>query len=305
MWVDLSFLKRSLPFNCPICCSPIFLKIPRCKQCYAEISKRSLSGYTDTSAILVPKAVSHNPSLKRVCFWLFIYVLIIFLFIGKILETRNLVLLLAKGIQEFLRGVLTAVMFLYINTMQGTDHCLRYTSIYSISIFKFTPRTHEIYRTKDIQSAYALYNSNNKHEYGPISNTMFLSKQVNKGPLMNPFEQFYIQSYYHHNKPIPEQNKGERNPMYELISDLQITSPQNATSIPHVSTVNTFQPTGCSSCWYVARLPLHILLHIYFMTSVLNFSILTRFITTFIHVIVNTKCHKVYNFHAHIRLHKS
>jgi len=45
MWVDLSFLKHSLPFNCPICCSPIFLKIPLCKQCYAVISKCSLSGY--------------------------------------------------------------------------------------------------------------------------------------------------------------------------------------------------------------------------------------------------------------------
>jgi hypothetical protein len=140
-----------------------------------------------------------------------------------------LALVLAKGIQELLRGVLTVVMFLYINTMLGTVHCLGYTSIYLISRFKFTPRTHEIYRTKDTQSAYALYILNNKHEYGAINNTMFLLEQVNKGPLLNRFEQFHIRLYYHRNKHTPEQNKAERNPMYELISDLQITSPQNAT----------------------------------------------------------------------------
>jgi len=38
---------------------------------------------------------------------------------------------------------------------------------------------------------------------------MSLLKPVNKGPLLNPFEEFFIQSYYHHNKLIPEQNTGE------------------------------------------------------------------------------------------------
>jgi hypothetical protein len=59
------------------------------------------------------------------------------------------------------------------------------------------------------QSAYALHILSTTHEYGPINNIMSLLKQVNKGPLLNPFKEFYIQSYYQHNKLITEQNRGE------------------------------------------------------------------------------------------------
>ena len=47
--------------------------------------------------------------------------------------------------------------------------------------------------------------------------------------LMNPLERFYIQSHYHHNKLIPEHNAIERNPMYQPVFDLHITSRQKVT----------------------------------------------------------------------------
>lgn len=209
MWVDLSFLKHSPPFNCPNCCSPIFLKIPHCKQCYAVISKRSLSGYTDTGFwFLVPKAVSHILLLKHLCFGMFIYVLIIFPFIGKILGTRNLSsgFSISKGNTGIAQGCTDSR---YVPVYKyNAGHCpLSRVNGYLISRFKFTSRTNGIYRTKDAQSA--LYILNNKHEYGPINNIMFLLKQVNKDPLLHSFEQFYIQLYYHHNRLIPKQNTGE------------------------------------------------------------------------------------------------
>jgi len=44
------------------------------------------------------------------------------------------------------------------------------------------------------QSVHALHILNTTHEYGPIDNITSLLKQVNKGPLLNSFEEFYIQS---------------------------------------------------------------------------------------------------------------
>jgi hypothetical protein len=42
------------------------------------------------------------------------------------------------------------------------------------------------------QLVYALHILNNTHEYGITDNIMSLLKQVNRGPLTNSFEQFYI-----------------------------------------------------------------------------------------------------------------
>jgi hypothetical protein len=44
----------------------------------------------------------------------------------------------------------------------------------------------------NLQSVYALHILNNKYEYGPINNTASFLRQVNKGPLLIPFEQVYI-----------------------------------------------------------------------------------------------------------------
>jgi len=80
-------------------------------------------------------------------------------------------------------------------------------------------------KQNDPQSAFALHILNNKQAYGPVNNTTSLVKQVKKkGPLLILFERFYIQSHYHHNQLVLEQNTGERNPMYQLTFDLHITS---------------------------------------------------------------------------------
>jgi hypothetical protein len=60
---------------------------------------------------------------------------------------------------------------------------------------------------------------NNKHEYGDI-NSMSLIRCVNRGPLMNTLEQFYIQLYALNNKLVNEQYPGEYNPLFQLLNDL-------------------------------------------------------------------------------------
>jgi hypothetical protein len=84
-------------------------------------------------------------------------------------------------------------------------------------------------KQNDPQSAYAIHILNNKQAYEPVNNTTSSLKHVKKGPLLIPFERFYIQSHYHHNQLVLEQNTGDRNPMYQLIFDLHITVTQNTT----------------------------------------------------------------------------
>jgi len=79
-------------------------------------------------------------------------------------------------------------------------------------------------KQNDPQSAYALHILNNKQAYGPVNNTSLLKQVKKKDPLQILFERFYIQSHYHHNQLVLEQNKGERNLMYQLTFDLHITS---------------------------------------------------------------------------------
>lgn len=113
----------------------------------------------------------------------------------------------------------------------------------------------------DPQSAYALQILNNKHSYGPIQNNMPLLKQVNKGPLLNPFEQIYIQS-------LDVITNLFRNKTGEGNLDRYACLPAY---LPHLSTVKTLRPTGCSSCCYVAQLSFCISYY-YYMTSVFHFS---------------------------------
>lgn len=47
-------------------------------------------------------------------------------------------------------------------------------------------------KQNDPQSVYVLHILNNTHEYEPTNNIMSLFKQVNRGPLMNSFEDLYI-----------------------------------------------------------------------------------------------------------------
>jgi hypothetical protein len=50
---------------------------------------------------------------------------------------------------------------------------------------------------------------------------MILLKEVNKGPYMNSFEQFYIQLHAQNKKLVPEQNTGEYNPLFYLLYDIK------------------------------------------------------------------------------------
>jgi hypothetical protein len=72
-------------------------------------------------------------------------------------------------------------------------------------------------RRNEPQSAYVLHILNNKHEYGPINNTMTLLKHINKTSLL-PYEQLYIQSYHQHKQLISEQYIGEHNPMQSYLT---------------------------------------------------------------------------------------
>jgi hypothetical protein len=73
------------------------------------------------------------------------------------------------------------------------------------------------------QSAYAMHILNNRHEYGPMHNTLELLYQINKTKFLIPYEQLYIQSYHHHKQLILEQNSGEYNQMYQLVYGQQVT----------------------------------------------------------------------------------
>ena len=85
----------------------------------------------------------------------------------------------------------------------------------------------------DPQSAYALHIPNNRHECGPINDTITLLKHINKTTLLIPFEQLYIQSYHQLRQLISEQNIGKHNSIYHLIHNTHITSHKTNQSIPH------------------------------------------------------------------------
>jgi hypothetical protein len=51
-----------------------------------------------------------------------------------------------------------------------------------------------------------------------------LLDKVNKPTLLFPYEQMYIQSFYHNNQLIPEQHPNKHNPMLELLHHKHHTS---------------------------------------------------------------------------------
>jgi hypothetical protein len=61
-----------------------------------------------------------------------------------------------------------------------------------------TKNTSDTSKTVTPQLAYAMHILNNRHEYGPMHNTMELLKQINKTKFIVPYEQLYIQSHHHH-----------------------------------------------------------------------------------------------------------
>ena len=126
-----------------------------------------------------------------------------------------------------------------------------------VIVFKQRYQEHTRYlKHSDPQSAYALHISNNKHEYGPINNTMTLLKHINKTTLLIPFEHLYIESRYHHKQLVPEQHIGECNPIFQLIHDLHNMSlptilTDQYSNIIQPKTISTLILLATKRSWYV------------------------------------------------------
>jgi len=73
------------------------------------------------------------------------------------------------------------------------------------------------------QSAYALHILHNRHEYGPMNETMTLLKPLRDTSLLMPYEQYYIHSLHKEGKLIPEQCRGDPNPL--LLSAIDPSQP--------------------------------------------------------------------------------
>ena len=78
-------------------------------------------------------------------------------------------------------------------------------------------------KNNDPQSAYALHILNNRHEYGPLKDTMELLKPINKPSMLIPYEQLIIQTFHQNGSLIPEQNCNEQNPLFLLAMEHNLT----------------------------------------------------------------------------------
>jgi len=74
-------------------------------------------------------------------------------------------------------------------------------------------------KTNNPQSAYALHILNNRHEYGPLDETMQMIKTCTKGRYMNCWETMYIQEYHQKDSLITEQEPMEHNILFDCIHD--------------------------------------------------------------------------------------
>jgi len=74
-------------------------------------------------------------------------------------------------------------------------------------------------KNNDPQSAYALQILHHRHEYGPKDKKMTLLKSLRNTSLLTPYEQYYIRSLHKEGKLIPEQCRGDPNPLLLLAID--------------------------------------------------------------------------------------
>jgi len=83
-----------------------------------------------------------------------------------------------------------------------------------------TYKEHILYiKNNDPQSTYALHILQNRHEYGPLKDIMTLIKPIRNANMLIPYEQLLIQTTHKEGKLIPEQKRGEHNPLFELITE--------------------------------------------------------------------------------------
>jgi hypothetical protein len=71
-------------------------------------------------------------------------------------------------------------------------------------------------KTNDPISAYLLHILNNRHEYGPVDQTLELLKPCQKGSKLNCWETFFIHQLHQQNCLITEQQITDTNPLYAL-----------------------------------------------------------------------------------------
>jgi hypothetical protein len=78
-------------------------------------------------------------------------------------------------------------------------------------------------KKNDPQSAYAQHILQNIHEYGSLKDTMSLLKPIHKTSMLIPYEQLLIQTFHQKGTLIPEQNRGEQNPLFQLAIGYSLT----------------------------------------------------------------------------------
>jgi len=97
--------------------------------------------------------------------------------------------------------------------------------------------------TNNPQSAYALHILQNRHEYGPIIDTLQLLKICSKGTHMNCLEALYMQVFHKHKILIAEQQIGDSNPLYELVNTTKIL-PRNSLPVSRSEAQNAHPQQG-------------------------------------------------------------
>jgi hypothetical protein len=76
-------------------------------------------------------------------------------------------------------------------------------------------------RSNNPLSAYAQHVLQQRHEYGPIQETMSPVQHASKSKRMDTLEPLHIQKYHHKHQLIPEQNPHEYNPLFQLLYDTE------------------------------------------------------------------------------------
>jgi hypothetical protein len=71
------------------------------------------------------------------------------------------------------------------------------------------------------QSAYATHILQNRHEFGPINETMKLLHKATKGKRMNTLENYYIQKNYAHIIIIREQTINRLNSPFQMAINME------------------------------------------------------------------------------------
>jgi len=89
-------------------------------------------------------------------------------------------------------------------------------------IIRYREHIHYI-KNNDPQSAYALHILQNRHEYGPLKDTMTLLKPIHKSSMLIPYKQLLIQTFHQNGTLIPEQNCSKQNPLFLLATEHSFT----------------------------------------------------------------------------------